>query len=197
LFDRILPKTIPNSLGYREPALAYIIRHTQLIPRHFIILFNSMLLRTHVHTGGFRAIDEDAVVSGIAEGEKFVAAQILKPFEEIYPKLIRSTRILLGNLPVICEECDLDRINGRFKERVEEDIFDVWGTLYEIGVLGMLDSGDTETKDETLISDSDPETFKGYLYARFHFNSNDAFSKSNRQKYCISSCVLKILWLSA
>jgi hypothetical protein len=176
LFARILPPTVENALGYPEPTLSYIIRHTQLLPRHFIILFNSMLLKAHVHTGGFRLVDENSVISGIAEGEKYVAAQILKPFEEIYPRFIKVARMLLGNLPPICGERDLDKVHARFKERVEEDLVDVWSTLHEIGVLGMLDSDDVEH-----IQNSN----EMYLYAKWSYNSDVAFAKTARQHYCI------------
>jgi hypothetical protein len=181
LFNRILPPTVENSLGYQEPSLAYIIRHTQLIPRHFIILFNNILLKTHIHTGGFRSIDEKSIRAGVSEGEKYVGAQILKPFEEIYPKLLKSSHLLLGTLPAICDESDLDKIHGRFKDRVEDDILDIWGTLYEMGVIGMIDAEDIK---QTPSGDGISGDGK-YVYAKFHFNSDFTFSKSDRQHYCI------------
>jgi len=43
LFNMVLPKTITNSQGTVEDPLAYIIRHTQLLPRHILAIFNAAL----------------------------------------------------------------------------------------------------------------------------------------------------------
>lgn len=176
LFDRILPRTVRNNIGYDEPALAYIIRHTQLIPRHFIILFNRILTETYASTGGFRNIDPHAIINGVAEAERQVAEQILKPYRDLYPQLVNSAKLVLANLPPICGESDLDEVGTRFKDRVEKDVYDVWRKLYEIGILGMIEN------DDYVVQISDAQK---YIYAHFHFNSNLGFGKTKRRRYCI------------
>lgn len=186
LLKRILPKCVSNELGYREHTLSYIIRHTQLIPRHFIILFTEILMKSHEVSGGFRTIDEESVVAGVAEGERKVARQVLKPYVDIYPRLIASCEELLANLPPICGESDLDKLRTRFKQRVEDDIADMWRKLYEIGVIGMVE----------------PQDYKGdtsegkYVLAKFHFNSSSNFGKTDRRSYCVHPIFSKYFGLT-
>ena len=40
LFQAVLPKNITNRSGFQEEPISYILRHTQLLPRHFLILLN-------------------------------------------------------------------------------------------------------------------------------------------------------------
>src|SRR5688500_16792986 len=42
LFQAVLPERITNQKGFQEDTISYILRHTQLLPRHFLILVNSI-----------------------------------------------------------------------------------------------------------------------------------------------------------
>ena len=39
LFNKVLPEKITNQAGFQEETMSYILRHTQLLPRHFLMLF--------------------------------------------------------------------------------------------------------------------------------------------------------------
>jgi hypothetical protein len=72
LFNRILPKKITNSCGTDEDPLAYIIRHTQLLPRQILAIFNAALSDHYKSSGTFRGITEKSIRNGITAVEKRV-----------------------------------------------------------------------------------------------------------------------------
>ncbi|MEJ0043617.1 MAG: hypothetical protein WDM81_15980 [Rhizomicrobium sp.] len=45
-FKIVMPREFRNSLGDPEDPLAYIMRHTQLLPRHTIAIFNSIITKS-------------------------------------------------------------------------------------------------------------------------------------------------------
>jgi len=174
LFNHILPPTIENRLNETEDTLAYIIRHTQLLPRHAIAAFNFILSRNYITTNSFRSITADSIKNGITEAERLIAAHILYPYETLYPKFIVACRDILPELHPISQYSELTRIENRFKFRIEEDIHSVWHTLYNIGALGRVIGSDA----------GGPGRDSRYCLAEFHFNSNGTFGFSRGEIYC-------------
>jgi hypothetical protein len=48
----LLPSHVRGRLGTEEPVLAYMLRHTQLLPRHLIDIFNGTLCQSTNRTNG-------------------------------------------------------------------------------------------------------------------------------------------------
>lgn len=177
IFDRLLPNKIKNRLGEIEDPLAYVIRHTQLLPRHAIVLFNNMLSRARADTGGWRRIPEEAMREGIAEAEELIAQHILVPFRSKYPRLIDACTDILPDLNPICSDSDLSKIGRRFKGRHEEEIQNVWKTLYQMGVLGRV--------VEESVADVPPEMRSArYCFGEFVFNGAPSLGLATDQSYC-------------
>lgn len=177
LFDLVLPSTIVNSRGTEEDPLAYIIRHTQLLPRHMLAIFNAALSQHHKATGTFRGVTEKAIRDGITSVERLIADQILMPFEQIYPKLLRQCRMILTDLNPICDYKALQKIEGRFHRQIEDDISSVWHTLFDIGILGRSTSRSGWDTHEDAQDDR-------YCYGQFHFNLDGAFSLPTHGEFC-------------
>jgi hypothetical protein len=174
LFNEILPPTIENRLRETEDTLAYIIRHTQLLPRHAIAAFNFILSKNYLSTNSFRSVTEESVKDGVSEAERLIAAHILFPYETLYPKFIVACRDILPELHPIVQYNELTRIENRFKLRIEEDVHSVWHTLYNIGALGRV-------VDRNLLPSSRDSR---YCLAEFHFNSSGTFGFSRGETYC-------------
>ena len=177
LFGRILPKTITNGLGVEEDPLAYIVRHTQLLPRHVLATFNAILSRNFHATGTFRRVEEQAIRDGVAHVQRIIATQILDRYERIYPKLITMCREVLPDLNPICGYNELRKIEGRFRNRIEDDVVALWDTLFQVGVIGRV-AGDGALRDTT---EQLPER---YCYGNFHFNMDAAFGMATDGSYC-------------
>jgi hypothetical protein len=177
LFDIVLPKKITNSHGADEDTLAYIIRHTQLLPRHILAIFNAALSDHYKAAGTLRALTEKSIRDGITAVEKLIAKQILMPYEQIYPKLLCQCKSILPDLGPICDRNALRRTENRFHRLIEDDVGSVWHTLFEIGILGRSthrNGSDTQhaSRDER------------YCYGQFHYNIDGAFSLPTDGEFC-------------
>jgi hypothetical protein len=170
LFDLVLPKSITNAQGTTEDTLAYIIRHTQLLPRHILAIFNAALSGHYRVNKTFRGLTEKSIRDGISSVEKLIAAQILTPYEQIYPKLLSACRGILPDLEPICDYNSLRKIETRFARIIEDDVTEIWHTLFNIGILGRATS--EHSQDDR------------YCYGQFHFNINGAFSMPTHGEFC-------------
>ena len=174
-FDDVMEGEIVNSCGQEEDPLAYIIRHTQLLPREFILIFNRAIRMSKEEIGSWRKLTGSAVRKAVEKTETELAKHVLLPYQTVFPQLIRACRSVLPELPPICEKSDLDRLGSRFKGRIEEDVFDVWETLYDIGILGYVDEDPT-------VADID---YNRYVYGYFKFTSTSPIAFRNDCQYCI------------
>lgn len=177
IFDLCLPAKITNSRGTEEDPLAYIIRHTQLLPRHILAIFNAALSVHLKATGTFLKISETAIRDGITSVEKLIARQILMPYEQIYPKLLAQCRKVLPDLEPVCDRSDLNSVENRFDRLIEEDVGSVWHKLFEIGIIGRsTNQGGSEQPHATAES--------RYCYGQFHFNIDGEFSLPTDGEFC-------------
>jgi hypothetical protein len=139
LFDSIFPEKVTGKLGVDEDPLAYIYRHTQLLPRHLLILLNSIFDKNkkYQEKGTFK-ITETALRKGIFAVEEKIVREIFVAYKSVYP----SAR-------EVCEQCipelkhkfsigDLERVfrtHGK-KAMGTDDFFDFKRMLIEIGAVG-------------------------------------------------------------
>jgi hypothetical protein len=180
LFSQVLPPNIKNSLGVIEDPLAYIIRHTQLLPRHVIAIFNAILSRNYHSTGSFRNVTELSIREGISHIQPFIAQQILYPYNHIYPELITTCKEILPQLNPICSFSDLSKVERRFPKAIEEeDVYSVWDTLFHIGMIGRVVKPTSNEIIQVGSSDGDR-----YCYGQFHFNIDGSFGMSTDNDYC-------------
>lgn len=177
IFNIFLPKKITNSRGIDERADAYVIRHTQLLPRHILAIFNSSLSIHYKNTGKLSSITEEAVRDGITNVEKTIAKQILFPYESIYPKLLSQCKSLLPELDPIFNYKSLSKIGKRFNRLIEEEISSPWDTLFDMGIIGR-SVGKTGSDYHNFLSD------ERYCYGQFHFNIHGSFSTPSDGEFC-------------
>jgi hypothetical protein len=170
-----LPKKITNSCGTDEDPLAYIIRHTQLLPRQILAIFNAALSDHYKSSGTFRGITEKSIRNGITAVEKLIAKQILMPYEQIYPKLLAQCSVILPDLDPICNRKALRKMEGRFDRLVEEDVVSVWHTLFEIGIIGRVTDR---------MKSPGSERDERYCYGQFHYNIDGSFSLPTDGEFC-------------
>lgn len=171
-FDEVLPEKVCNKQGVWESTLAYITRHTQLLPREFMLIFNEAIKKTYSSQYTWRKISQECLVEAISETESAMTRQILKPYMPIYRELIKSCQVHLSGLKPICSEGDLDQVANKFRKSVAHETENIWKTLFEIGVIGYIDNDDKSSDI--------------YEYGRFHFNcDNHSFSKASHIRYCV------------
>ena len=177
IFSAVLPPAVTNAHGIREDPIAYAIRHTQLLPRHILLIFNIALSEQLRRAGTLTGMTEDVLRKGVSDAQRIIADQIFAPYKLLYPKLLAQGKKILPDLEPICSYRALRQVEGRFSRLVEEDITSVWHTSYEMGVLGR----STGPKGDTHHSSANSQSF---CYGQFHFNAEMDFGFATDGEYC-------------
>lgn len=154
--------------------MPYIIRHTQLLPRHIIHIFNRILSHNIRLWGGVKRIDSDCIKKGVSDASSIIADSILAPFWNLYPNLLTACQDVLPNLEPICSGASLRKVQRRLDSRKDDNVASPWNTLFDIGILGQV----VEPSSEHKISDY-------YCYGEFHYNtSGHEFGLATDRLYC-------------
>ncbi len=172
-YTLVMPEFILNRLGRRESAVAYIIRHTQLLPREFLMIFDAAILRSHKLHGSWRYIEPEAILDAVAQQEPELALQVLSPYRTMYPDLIAAAKRVLPEMPPVCSINDLHKQGARLTKMTRHETDNPWETLFQIGVIGYVDEKATGQSSDR------------YEYGRFHFNSHRPITFASGRKYCV------------
>jgi hypothetical protein len=165
LLNAVLPDTVVGELGIEEDAIAYVLRHTQLLPRHLLRILNAIWLREPDAAGAVQ-VGPEAVIQGVRDVEEQIVTEICKAYELVHPTANEVCRAVIKNLPRRFGDSQLHRTfnqvgKGALKrayDRLEKarmaepaqrygsyampdpnmDYFDFKAMLLEIGCLGRL-----------------------------------------------------------
>lgn len=172
-YSSILPDFVTNRHAQPEHTLAYIIRHTQLLPREFLLIFDRAICLSHGSTGRWGRIDASAIVDAVRETEPIIADQILSPYETLYPNLVAACNEHLVNMQPIFQDSELRAVTNRLIKSVRHETEVPWQVLFSMGVIGYCDDLDNINKSSV------------YQYGRFHYNSAAGITLGNNRTYCI------------
>ena len=139
IFKGILPDTITGGLGVPESPLAYINRHTQLLPRHLLILLNSIWIKNkRLHDNGEGKLHEDSIIQGVNAVEETLAREIFVAYRTVYPFAKRACESCIPELQHVFSIGDLERVfRTHGKKAMESDDFSEFKRmLIEIGAVG-------------------------------------------------------------
>ena len=144
LFGAVLPERISNRSGSQEETVSYILRHTQLLPRHFLILLNSIFKNpvTNSRVSPF-PVSEDRIVTGVSQMEDFMVREIFVAFKLIYPTAEETCRRCLPELGHTFTMGELHRVFTRHGKAVfgSDNLFEFQRMLLEIGAVGRVIPG--------------------------------------------------------
>ncbi|MBI5955193.1 MAG: hypothetical protein HY865_26345 [Chloroflexi bacterium] len=144
LFQAVFPERITNQAGVQEETMSYILRHTQLLPRHFLMLLNSIFknLNDADKTNPF-PISGDRIINGIRQVEEFMVGEIFVAFNPTYPTAEETCRRCLPELGHKFSMGDLHRVFTRHGKAVfgSDNLFDFQRMLLEIGAIGRVLKG--------------------------------------------------------
>lgn len=139
LIDVVLPATVTNSYGGQEDTVAYLLRHTQLLPRHLITILNCVWHAQAAHDPGAPVpVKPIAVVEGVRQGEYEIVNDILASFSGVHPAARLCCERVLPNLGNTLAEGELHRAYNQNGIRKDTglDFRQFVRTLLEIGCLG-------------------------------------------------------------
>ena len=144
LFQAVLPEKVTNQSGFQEETISYILRHTQLLPRHFLMLLNSIFKgsNTAQRKNPF-PIGQNRIVSGIRQMEEFMVGEIFVAFKLNYPTAEETCRRCLPELGHKFTQAELHKVFTRHGKAVfgSDNLFEFQRMLLEIGALGRVIPG--------------------------------------------------------
>jgi Cdc6-like AAA superfamily ATPase len=144
LFNAVLPEKITNRAGFQENSISYILRHTQLLPRHFLLLLNSIFKSTGT-TQSLKPfpfpISEEKITRGIRQVEERIVREIFGAFKLIHPEAGETCKRCLPELEHEFSMGDLHRVFNRHGKAVfgSDNFIDFQRMLKEIGAMGRVD----------------------------------------------------------
>jgi hypothetical protein len=144
LFNRVLPEKITNQSGFQEETMSYILRHTQLLPRHFLMLLNSIFKGSNgsLESNPF-PISQEKIINGIRKVEEFIVSEIFVAFKLIHPTAELTCKRCLPELGHKFSVGELHQVFTRHGKGVfgGEGMFEFERMLIEIGALGRVIPG--------------------------------------------------------
>lgn len=99
LLRTALPPRMVNPLGIPEDPVAYVLRHTQLLPRHAIELLNAVF-RSRANGSRPWAVTQEAIIAGTRTAERTIVAGILNAYSGNYPEIRRGINALANRVPI-------------------------------------------------------------------------------------------------
>jgi hypothetical protein len=132
---------VVNGNSLKERTFPYVLRHTQLRPRQFVILCNA-IADTAFDRGRFPDFSRDILVSAIQENEQGLAGEVLNSYSKVYPNVGDIVRALEG-LPMVFDGKLLDRVGGSTASQWPNGDYSQFGfrrILAELGIVGRVRS---------------------------------------------------------
>lgn len=139
LLDLVLPPTITNAYGGREDTVAYLVRHTQLLPRHLITILNRVWEAQAGHEpGAALPVKPISVIEGVRRGEYEIVGDILASYSAVHPHARVCCERTLPNLGNVADEAQLHRVYNRngIRKDTALEFREFVRTLLQIGCLG-------------------------------------------------------------
>jgi len=110
LWTSVLPSTINNRIGLVEKPLAYILRHTQLLPRHFIMYLNHIYQKNRREGNSPDNFTAKSIVDGVYDMEDTILKDILSGYRYVYPGAWQACERCIPYLHLYFSDGDLHRV---------------------------------------------------------------------------------------
>lgn len=141
-WQKILPPTVVNKLGMEESSIAYILRHTQLLPRQILMFLNQICSEI----GGMNILTlkerPEDVVRGIHSQEELLCEDVFRAFKHVHPSARSACQRCIPYLSIRFSEGDLVIAYKKHATDLAgiEDFFEFKKVLFEIGAIGIVTS---------------------------------------------------------
>lgn len=113
----LLPQSVTNALGGPENPVAYIMRHTQLLPRHLIMILNAIFRQSVLEPDkhGVPYATSDHVVQGVHDTERLIVSGILAAYRYQHPAIGKAMNMIKNHIALAQPASDLHRIFNHAK----------------------------------------------------------------------------------
>jgi hypothetical protein len=165
----VIVPTLTNSAAAPEHTIAYVLRHTQLLPRQVLYIFGSALHRA-IATTGRPVVLPDMVVDVVREAEATLCPEIFSAHHVRHPMAHDVARRLIPYLPFRFDDGYLHRMCNRaaIKADFGLDYREVREMFTDVGILGRY-MCETER----------------YVQAQFAYSVEGQVTLSPEEDYCL------------
>lgn len=171
-WNLIFPNPVTSRLGSEETPMGYILRHTQLLPRHFIRYLNAIISRSLKEDKAAYGISSNRIRGGVFDTEKEIMEQILEAYTTPTTQEPRKAcEATLKELKTTFTWSDFDSIAAKVTKMGIPGVSDrteLMSLLTEVGAVGRV-VGDTEK----------------YFTGLFEYMVPHKLVTSDRDKFCI------------
>lgn len=138
LLRAALPPLVHSGLDIEEDPLAYLLRHTQLLPRHLIQILNSVFSRQDRGSTPWR-VTPAAVLAGTKHAEHLLVSGILTAYQPSFPSAADALRRLTGRLDISFPARTLHKVYNQqgIRKACDLDFDEFLSMLFSLGVLGV------------------------------------------------------------
>lgn len=177
MFNEVLPVSIRVSSEYSEPALIYVLRHTQLLPRQFFLLLNQIFANArHVEN-----VSEELVRDSVRQAVSTEVHEILAAFSHRYPRAFDLLHRAIPQLGECFKQGDLHKIYNRVGRAYGfDELLSFQKMLADLGVIGKRTGLDDDT----------------YIRAQFQYNFDSPLIFSERDLICVHP-IFHLIFLSS
>lgn len=156
-WSRVLPPVVTNCFGQDEPSIAYIMRHTQLLPRHAVMVFNAIAAQAVLREVEPLRFRSEEIVSGVRERVHLIVEEIFTSHRQVFPDGVAAAKELLRALPPRFDVGTFHAAFNRYGKRLTRlsDYHDALHMLIQIGAIGVV-TGENERYVKGLFEYTEP-----------------------------------------
>jgi hypothetical protein len=138
LLERFLPAEITNRSGVNEKPITYILRHTQLLPRHLILLLNSIFSYKHLNRNGTFQIPEASIINGVRQREELIVEEIFTAYKPIFAFAKQTCEACIPELPRVFTIGEWQKNFNQYGKKTSgtTDFTNFQRMLIQIGAIG-------------------------------------------------------------
>jgi hypothetical protein len=165
---RLMPKSVINKLGHQEDSFAYILRHTQLLPRHIIGIFNQIIRLSLLRDNDEFRMTEDDIARGVRLAANSLCAGLLSSYRQIHPA---ASNLCESMLPHMTNAFTMSEFRLTYRNHgrgIVNDYYEAFQILKELGIFGIV-------VDESKI----------YYKGEFEYTQPGSMTFSDDNKFCI------------
>lgn len=138
LLRATMPASVTGDLGVTEDPVAYVLRHTQLLPRHLLQILNQVYGSRQRQSVPW-AVTPTAVVRGTHTAEELVVRGILAAHQQSYPWAGKVLGRLSDRLDICFKASELHQVFNRqgIRKLTGMDFGECLTMLIQLGVIGV------------------------------------------------------------
>jgi hypothetical protein len=158
ILENVLGRSVVNVYNQEEDVISYMMRHTQLLPRHLLLFLNSIFVVQGQRGESLTKIQEKSIREGIHRVEELVCHEIFAAYKHIYPNVDAVCAACIPDLHVRFGYGELHEVFNHHGKRtmVSEDFDEFKRMLIEVGIVGKV------------IDETDRYVIGGFEYAAGH-----------------------------